>query len=172
LLILNENQYLKNGEKMSEGEKAKIVNLIAYGAIAGVVGGAVDIILKFLVSSINLGKFDDIDYASQQFLGTTAGNPNVIGIFVVGIISWAFLAIIYGIILYLMRTKAGWDQDLMRYLVVALVLGVVLTVLTMGMALSTAEFDPFIDVPVQFIIGVFSVALLAPIVYYLEEQFG
>jgi hypothetical protein len=153
-------------------ENVSIVKYIVYGAIAGVVGGAVDIILKYLVTSINLGTFDDIDYASQQFLGTTAGNANLMGVFIIGIVMWAFLGgLVYGVILFLLMTRAGWQRDLTRYVIAAAVMGVVLTLVTMTMALSTAEWD-LIDIPIQFIIGVGSVILLAPIVYYLEDQFG
>lgn len=158
-------------KNMAETEKINIVNFVVYGGIAGVIGGTVDVVLKFLASSINLGKFDDIDFVSQQYLGTIAGNPNVVGVFIIGIISWAFLGIAYSTILYLLMTRSGWDRDLIRYFIVAIVIGVVLTILTLSMALSMAEFDLIIDIPLQFIIGVFSMTLLAPIVYYLEERF-
>ncbi|MHA2052383.1 MAG: hypothetical protein ACW99F_02185 [Candidatus Hodarchaeales archaeon] len=156
---------------MTEDIEVNIRNKIVYGAIAGIVGGAVDVILKFLVSVFNIGKFDDIDFVSQQFLSTTAGNPNVVGVFIIGIVSWAFVGLVYGIILYLLMTRARWERNLSRYIVVAFLIGFGLTLLTMTY-LPLGEWDLIVDLPIQFTIGVGSMMLLAPIVYYLEERFG
>ncbi|MHA1940469.1 MAG: hypothetical protein ACXACP_04730 [Candidatus Hodarchaeales archaeon] len=156
---------------MTEDIEVNMRNKIVYGAIAGIVGGAVDVILKFLVSVFNIGKFDDIDFVSQQFLSTTAGNPNVVGVFIIGIVSWAFVGLVYGIILYLLMTRARWERNLSRYIVVAFLIGFGLTLLTMTY-LPLAEWDLIVDLPIQFTIGVGSMMLLAPIVYYLEERFG
>jgi hypothetical protein len=158
-------------KNMTEDIEVNIRNKIVYGAIAGIVGGAVDVILKFLVSVFNIGKFDDIDFVSQQFLSTTAGNPNVVGVFIIGIVSWAFVGLVYGIILYLLMTRARWERNLSRYIVVAFLIGFGLTLLTMTY-LPLGEWDLIVDLPIQFTIGVGSMMLLAPIVYYLEERFG
>ena len=71
------------------------------------VAGVVDGILGILVSSLNLGTYDEIDSISQQFLGTSVGNPNVVGFFIVNMVAAVVLGIIFGIIIFLLLTRAG-----------------------------------------------------------------
>ncbi|MHA1983725.1 MAG: hypothetical protein ACW967_05190 [Candidatus Hodarchaeales archaeon] len=158
---------------MVEDVKAKIVNKIGYGVIAGVVAGVVNSILEFLVSSINLGKFDDIESVSQQFLGTTAGNPNILGWFILNMVVWiVFGGITFGIIIYLLMTRAGWERDLTRYLTVAIVLGVVFFLLNMTtLIISMTELDLLVDGLIILIIFLTGYLILALTVYYLEERF-
>jgi hypothetical protein len=160
-------------KNMVEDVKAKIVNKIGYGVIAGVVAGVVNSILEFLVSSINLGKFDDIESVSQQFLGTTAGNPNILGWFILNMVVWiVFGGITFGIIIYLLMTRAGWERDLTRYLTVAIVLGVVFFLLNMTtLIISMTELDLLVDGLIILIIFLTGYLILALTVYYLEERF-
>jgi hypothetical protein len=165
-------------KNMVEDVKAKIVNKIGYGVIAGVVAGVVNSILEFLVSSINLGKFDDIESVSQQFLGTTAGNPNILGWFILNMVVWiVFGGITFGIIIYLLMTRAGWERDLTRYLTVAIVLGVVVFLLNIfllnmvTLIISMVELDLLVDGLIILIIFLTCYLILALTVYYLEERF-
>jgi len=157
---------------MAEDVKVKIENKIVYGAIAGGVAGVGDVILGFLSSSIKLGKYDSIEYSSQQFFGTTPGNPNLVGLFILGILIYAVGGIILGIIIFLLLTRAGWERDLTRYLIVVIVFGVVLTLLAFITIIPNTEFDLLIDGPIQLIIGLINSLILALTFYYLEEQFG
>ncbi|MFW9778701.1 MAG: hypothetical protein ACFFE8_07575 [Candidatus Heimdallarchaeota archaeon] len=154
---------------MTDVNKVNPRNKMVYGAIAGGIGGAVDIILKFVVTTFNIGKFDDIAFASQQFFGTASGSPNIVGVFGMGIVMWAFVGLIFGGILYLLLTRAGWERNLTRYTVVAFVIGFVLFLATLTY-LPLAEWDLLIDLPIQLVIGVGSMVLLAPIVYALEQR--
>jgi hypothetical protein len=160
-------------KNMAEAVKVNIRNKLVYGVIAGVVAGVVNSILEFLVSSINLGKFDDIESVSQQFLGTTAGNPNLVGWFILNMVVWiVFGGITFGIIIYLLMTRAGWERDLTRYLTVAIVLGVVFFLLNMAtLIISMAELDLLVDGLIILIIFLTCYLILALTVYYLEERF-
>ena len=164
-------------KNMTEDGKVKIRTKIGYGAIAGVVTGVVNFIVEFLVSSIKLGTYDPIDSGSQQFLGTSAGNPNLVGISIISIVFGALVGIIYGITLFLLMTrlegtsrKAGYERDLPRYLILAIVMEVVLFLI--DIMSITAEFDLLIDGSIRLIIIVILIPLiLALTFYYLEERF-
>ncbi|MFW9855044.1 MAG: hypothetical protein ACFFFG_08275 [Candidatus Thorarchaeota archaeon] len=155
---------------MTEVANVDLKNKMVYGVIAGAIGGAVDIILKFLLTTFNIGKFDDIDFVSQMSFGTAPGNPNVIGVFGMGIVMWAFVGLIFGGTLYLLLTRAGWERDLTRYSIVAFLIGFVLFLVTLTY-LPLAEWDLLIDLPIQLVIGVGSMVLLGPVVYLLEERY-
>ncbi|MHA2105311.1 MAG: hypothetical protein ACW981_17930 [Candidatus Hodarchaeales archaeon] len=155
---------------MTETEKVKIVNKIVYGAIAGGVTSVFSFILQFLTSSINLGKYDPMDYNSQLFLGTSAGNPNLVGVLIVSIVTGIlFTGIIFGIIIFLLMRMVGWERDLKRYLIVAIVYGFVLWLLFLPLMMT--EMDFLIDGPIQLIITLIGILILALIFYYLEERF-
>ena len=155
---------------MAEDVKVKIGNKIMYGAIAGVVGNVVAFILNFLQPLINLG-FDIIDYNSQQILGTTAGNPNLVGYFILQIVGGVFQGIIFGIIIFLLMTRAGWERDLTRYLIVAIVYAVVFSLLFWIPIIAMAELDLIVDSLIQLIITLIVALIFGLTFYYLEEQF-
>ncbi|MHA2033154.1 MAG: hypothetical protein ACW99Q_27615 [Candidatus Kariarchaeaceae archaeon] len=148
--------------------KANFVNKIGYGVIAGVVGSSITAILIFLASSIKLGA-DLIEFVSHQFLGTTAGNPNLVGYFIFQILGGAILGIIFAITIFLLMTRVGWERNLTRYLIVAIVLRVVFF-LPGSSIISFAE--DLVDVFIPFIIESIGFLILGVVYYYLEERFG
>ena len=156
---------------MAEAGNVKIGNKIGFGTIAGGVGGVVEAILQFLASSINLGKYSEIEDTSQRFLGTTAGNPNLVGYFIINTVAGVVLGIIFGIIIFLLLTRAGWERDLTRYLSVAIVFGVVFFLLDITIAsILSIEFDLLIDGSIQLILDMIAALILGLVFYYLEEQ--
>ncbi|MHA2033153.1 MAG: hypothetical protein ACW99Q_27610 [Candidatus Kariarchaeaceae archaeon] len=156
---------------MSESEKVKIVNSVVYGVIAGVVASVISYILQSLASSINLGKYDNMDFSSQLFLGTPAGSPDLVGMFGVSIMSGVITGLLYGIIIFLLRSKAGWERNLTRYLVVAVVFTVASILLFIPL-IPAGEFDFLVDGLIQSIIPLIAFSFNALAFYYLEEQFG
>jgi hypothetical protein len=158
-------------KEMAEEVKLNFVNKIVYGAIGGAVLGVFNTVLQFLFSAINVG-FDAIDYNSQQYLGTTAGNPNVVGILLISVVSSAFLGIVYGFIIFLLLKQAGWERNLTTYLIVAIVVGIVIGTLPFILLIPTAEFDIIVDGLIYLIIAVIVSSILGLTFYYLEEQFG
>ena len=159
-------------KNMAEAGKVKIGNKIGYGAIAGSVGGVIEAILQFLASAINLGTYSEIEDTSQRFLSTTAGNPNLVGYFIINTVVGVVLGIIFGILIFLLMTRAGWEPDLTRYLIVAIVFGVVFFLLDITLAsILSIEFDLLIDGSIQFILDMIAALILGLTFYNLEEQF-
>jgi hypothetical protein len=156
---------------MTEEVKVNIVSRIMYSAIGGVGSSVVNIILMLLFSVINLGKYDHLEYFSQQNLGTTAGNPDIVGYFIISTIVGVFGMIVLGIIIHLLMTKAGWERNLTRYLIIAFVYTIVQIPLFI-LAIPAEMFDLIVDGAIFSIISLSAYLSGTIILYYLEERFG
>jgi hypothetical protein len=66
---------------------------------------------------------------------------------------------------------AGWERDLTKYFIVAIVFAVVLWLLFIPVVIGP-DFDLLVDGSIQLIITLIGSSILAPLFYYLEEQFG
>ncbi|MHA1940468.1 MAG: hypothetical protein ACXACP_04735 [Candidatus Hodarchaeales archaeon] len=155
---------------MGKEVKLNIVTKIVYSAISGIGSSVVNLILLLSSSLINLSKYDHIEYFSQQFLGTTEGNPDLVGYFIISSIVGVLGMIVLGIIIHLLITKAGWERDLRRYLLVAIVYTAVQLPLFI-FAIPAAVFDLIVDGAIYSIISVSAYVSGTLILYYLEERF-
>ncbi|MHA2052382.1 MAG: hypothetical protein ACW99F_02180 [Candidatus Hodarchaeales archaeon] len=155
---------------MGKEVKLNIVTKIVYSAISGIGSSVVNLILLLSSSLINLSKYDHIEYFSQQFLGTTEGNPDLVGYFIISSIVGVLGMIVLGIIIHLLITKAGWERDLRRYLLVAIVYTAVQLPLFI-FAIPAAMFDLIVDGAIYSIISVSAYVSGTLILYYLEERF-
>ncbi|MHA2238165.1 MAG: hypothetical protein ACXAB2_07315, partial [Candidatus Hodarchaeales archaeon] len=140
---------------MAEVANVNLRYKMVYGAIAGVVATIVLFSLRLLTLAINLGTFDPLDFSSQTYLGTPAGNPNLIGVVIIDFVAAPLLGLVFGIILYLLMTRAGWERNLTRYLIVALVFwGLVYIIEIIAVTTSGIEYDLLIDGTIQTISAV------------------
>ncbi|MHA1946820.1 MAG: hypothetical protein ACXAC6_16255 [Candidatus Hodarchaeales archaeon] len=156
---------------MAEVANVNLRYKMVYGAIAGVVATIVLFSLRLLTLAINLGTFDPLDFSSQTYLGTPAGNPNLIGVVIIDFVAAPLLGLVFGIILYLLMTRAGWERNLTRYLIVALVFwGLVYIIEIIAVTTSGIEYDLLIDGTIQTISAVIVSQILGLTVYYLEER--
>ncbi|MHA2174874.1 MAG: hypothetical protein ACXAB2_01705 [Candidatus Hodarchaeales archaeon] len=155
---------------MGKEVKLNIVTKIVYSAISGIGSSVVNLILLLSSSLINLSKYDHIEYFSQQFLGTTEGNPDLVGYFIISSIVGVLGMIVLGIIIHLLITKAGWERDLRRYLLIAIVYTAVQLPLFI-FAIPAAVFDLIVDGAIYSIISVSAYVSGTLILYYLEERF-
>jgi hypothetical protein len=70
-----------------------------------------------------------------------------------------------------LKRIAGWERDLTRYLIVAIIFGIVVT-LPFFIGIPAEEFDLIIDGSMQLIRTVISSSVFALTFYYIEEHFG
>ncbi|MFW9855042.1 MAG: hypothetical protein ACFFFG_08265 [Candidatus Thorarchaeota archaeon] len=156
---------------MSDNSNARILNYLVYGVIAGVVSSIVNLILHLLTSVINLGKYNHIDFYSHRFLGTPMGNPDLVGFYFISAIFGVVNGVMLVIILFLLISKAGWERDLTRFLIVAIVFTAVFFPLVIMLIASMAEFDLILDGVIFLIINAITMCFAALMVYYLDGAF-
>ena len=156
---------------MTEDAKVKIVNYIVYSAITGVVANVLYFLLLLFPPWFNLGNYNHIDYVSQQFLGTTAGNPDLVVFLITSFVTSLVSFIIFGIIMFLLRSRAGWERDLTRYLILSLLYGIVNFILFIPQLLQVPNLDFIVDGSIMFIIIMIEFLAGGLIFYYLEGQF-
>ncbi|MHA2033152.1 MAG: hypothetical protein ACW99Q_27605 [Candidatus Kariarchaeaceae archaeon] len=157
---------------MTEDEKVKIVNYIVLGAITGAVVNVLYFISLHLPVWFNLGNYNHIDYASQQFFGTTEGNPDLLGFFVLSSLTSVVSLAILGIIFFLLRSRAEWERKLTRFLFVSLLYGIVNFILFVPQLLQVPNLDFIVDGSILFIIIVIEFLTGGFLLYNLEDRFG
>ncbi len=159
-------------KNMTENANVKIMNYLVYGAITGVVVNVLYFLLLLLPPWLNLGNYNHIDYASQTFFDTSAGNPDIVGFLIVSSVTSLVSLTIFGIVIFLLRSRARWEQNLTRYLIVSLLYSIANFILFMPQLLQVPIIDLIVDGSIMFIIIVIEFLAGGLIFYYLEERFG
>ncbi|MHA1984215.1 MAG: hypothetical protein ACW967_07660 [Candidatus Hodarchaeales archaeon] len=164
---------------MSGTGNVKLLNKLVLGVIAGVMGGVVLYFYSLAIHVFDLGRHDLVNAISMAWFGTPDGSPNLFLVLVFieiagnpGII----VGIIFGIVIYLLLTRAGWTRNLTRYILIALLInfsGRILEVFLFGTFHLNLP-DPnflvdylLIDGPWQF--GSFVISGLFGWIYYTLE---
>ena len=115
-------------------------------------GGLVSYIMYSITSSLIPGSYNPI--LSFSF--------NLVGSIIVGII--------FGIIVFLLVTRAEMNRTITKYVIVSLAFQGVLFLLDV---ISVAgEFDLLVDGPIKLVVQLADVIVYALVYFYLEQQFA